>query len=211
MTIGRTRAELFVQSLPSTSIKVDGEHDPIGLFIGKALLQHLVRRSLRCSYVVADTARIAALHFPFVLAIEPTFIEVRHVESGRPVQIIPGNNLRCLYADTPPSQTHSMAHYYGPYTRVNHYPQPGYNVPGRNPPYPPGDGAQGYPGQYPMYGYRPNQAPPFHRSQTYARDEMIIVSDDKVMGLRLAPPPNMRHQRGALSLDQTSGEGPTFG
>jgi hypothetical protein len=35
-----------------------------------------------------------------VLAFEPTFIEVRHVESGALMQIIPGNNIRCLFADS---------------------------------------------------------------------------------------------------------------
>ncbi|GAA6020758.1 hypothetical protein JCM11491_003521 [Sporobolomyces phaffii] len=44
-----------------------------------------------------------ALHYPYVLAFEPTFIEVRHVESGALMQIIPGNNIRCLFADSPPS------------------------------------------------------------------------------------------------------------
>ncbi|GAA5981039.1 hypothetical protein JCM10908_003959 [Rhodotorula pacifica] len=41
-----------------------------------------------------------ALHYPYVLAFEPTFIEVRHVESGALMQIIPGNNIRCLFADS---------------------------------------------------------------------------------------------------------------
>lgn len=48
-----------------------------------------------------------ALHFPYVLAFAPTFVEVRHVESGALMQIIPGNNLRCLFADSPPSNTSS--------------------------------------------------------------------------------------------------------
>ncbi|BGO88532.1 hypothetical protein NBRC10512_003370 [Rhodotorula toruloides] len=51
-----------------------------------------------------------ALHYPYVLAFEPTFIEVRHVESGALMQIIPGNNIRCLFADSPPSA--SAASYY---------------------------------------------------------------------------------------------------
>lgn len=44
-----------------------------------------------------------ALHYPFVLAFEPTFVEVRHVDTGALMQIIPGINLRLLFADTPPS------------------------------------------------------------------------------------------------------------
>ncbi|EIW71826.1 hypothetical protein TREMEDRAFT_28347 [Tremella mesenterica DSM 1558] len=45
-----------------------------------------------------------ALQYPYVIAFEPTFIEVRHVETGALVQIIPGNNISCLFADTPPSR-----------------------------------------------------------------------------------------------------------
>lgn len=51
----------------------------------------------------------AALHYPYVLAFEPTFIEVRHVESGALMQIIPGNNIRCLFADNPPSASSSSS------------------------------------------------------------------------------------------------------
>ncbi|GAA5915934.1 hypothetical protein JCM6882_000184 [Rhodosporidiobolus microsporus] len=53
-----------------------------------------------------------ALHYPYVLAFEPTFIEVRHVESGALMQIIPGNNIKCLFADSPPSSSASSASYY---------------------------------------------------------------------------------------------------
>ncbi|SCV68066.1 BQ2448_187 [Microbotryum intermedium] len=52
-----------------------------------------------------------AMHYPYVLAFEPTFIEVRHVESGALMQIIPGNNIRCLYAETPPSLSSNSAYY----------------------------------------------------------------------------------------------------
>ncbi|GAA5975052.1 hypothetical protein JCM11641_000011 [Rhodosporidiobolus odoratus] len=52
-----------------------------------------------------------ALHYPYVLAFEPTFIEVRHVESGALMQIIPGNNIRSLFADSPPSSSASSTYY----------------------------------------------------------------------------------------------------
>ncbi|TDL23885.1 CNH-domain-containing protein [Rickenella mellea] len=51
--------------------------------------------------------RAFALHYPYVLAFEPTFVEVRHVETGSISQIIQGNALRCLFADTPPTITNS--------------------------------------------------------------------------------------------------------
>jgi len=127
------------------------------------------------------------LYYPFVLAVEPTFIEVRHVDTGQLVQVIPGNNLRCLFADTPPSTTHSAAHHsYGgnPYVR-GYVQQPG--------------GYAGY------HGYQGG-----HRSPAYCRDEIIIVSDDKVMGVRLAMPPSMRQHTRGSSLDGTSSEGSTL-
>lgn len=43
-----------------------------------------------------------ALHHPYVLAFEPSFVEVRHVHTGALHQVITGYNLRCLFADVPP-------------------------------------------------------------------------------------------------------------
>ncbi|KAI3622906.1 ROM2 [Malassezia furfur] len=41
-----------------------------------------------------------ALHHPYVLAFEPSFIEVRHVETGVLHQVITGHNLQCIFADS---------------------------------------------------------------------------------------------------------------
>ncbi|KAF9413794.1 RHO1 GDP-GTP exchange protein 2, partial [Podila epigama] len=38
-----------------------------------------------------------ALSLPYVIAFDPSFIEIRHVETGDLVQIVPGNNIRCLH------------------------------------------------------------------------------------------------------------------
>jgi len=43
------------------------------------------------------TAERVALHSPYVLIFDSRFIEVRHVETGRLAQIIPGNDVRCIY------------------------------------------------------------------------------------------------------------------
>ncbi|UZJ52720.1 hypothetical protein CBS101457_002040 [Exobasidium rhododendri] len=48
-----------------------------------------------------------ALHHPYVLAFEPSFIEVRHVSTGALHQVITGYNLRCLFADVPPPSSGS--------------------------------------------------------------------------------------------------------
>ena len=41
-------------------------------------------------------ARVA-LHHPYILLFDSRFIEVRHVETGHLAQIIPGNDVRCLW------------------------------------------------------------------------------------------------------------------
>ncbi|KAF9928346.1 RHO1 GDP-GTP exchange protein 2 [Linnemannia zychae] len=48
-----------------------------------------------------------ALSMPYIIAFDPSFIEIRHVETGDLVQIIPGNNIRCLhYAANVPGAIH---------------------------------------------------------------------------------------------------------
>ena len=56
-----------------------------------------------------------ALHEPYVLAFEPSFVEIRHIETGVMTQVIQGSNLRLLFAETPPSVTNSGVYH--------HYPQ----------------------------------------------------------------------------------------
>ncbi|KAK7437402.1 Rho guanine nucleotide exchange factor [Stygiomarasmius scandens] len=43
------------------------------------------------------TAERVALQFPYVLLFNPRFIEVRHLQTGRLVQVIPGSNVRCIW------------------------------------------------------------------------------------------------------------------
>jgi len=59
---------------------------------------------------------VIALHEPYVLAFEPSFVEIRHIETGLMSQVIQGSNLRLLFADTPPSVTNSTTpHHPGQY------------------------------------------------------------------------------------------------
>jgi hypothetical protein len=55
------------------------------------------------------TAERAAHHHPYVLLFDSRFIEIRNVETGRLAQIIPGNDIRCIWdgrgARMPPTQT----------------------------------------------------------------------------------------------------------
>ncbi|PCH36385.1 CNH-domain-containing protein [Wolfiporia cocos MD-104 SS10] len=129
-----------------------------------------------------------ALHYPYVLAFEPTFVEIRHVETGSLAQIIQGNNLRCLFADTPPSTTNSASQFqYSPY-------QQGYglNTYSPSPPGPYGGGrssmGNGYVPGSPQSPYSNAYQP--RPQSTVGRDEIIMVSDDRIMRLQLATPPH---------------------
>jgi len=42
-------------------------------------------------------AEKVALHQPYILLFDSRFIEIRNIETGRLVQIIPGNDIRCLW------------------------------------------------------------------------------------------------------------------
>jgi len=43
-----------------------------------------------------------ALQYLYVLAFEPTFVEIRNIETGSMSQAIQGSNLCYLFTDTPP-------------------------------------------------------------------------------------------------------------
>lgn len=131
----------------------------------------------------------SALHYPYILAFEPTFVEVRHVETGHLVQIIPGNHIRCLFADAPPSQIHTPQGPLIPYRNVT-----------GGPPQAPLAGAYTQPQQGNIYGpSRPPPGPPPPR----IRNQIIFVSDEgNVQVVRLAPPgptPHRTSQSGSIS------------
>lgn len=100
-------------------------------------------------------------------------MEVRHVDTGHLVQIIPGNHIRCLFADAPPSQIHTPQ---GPLI-------PFRNVPGA-PPHP------GFGG--PLYGHPPPNNPygpprPPGPPPSRIRNQIIFVSEEgNVQVVRLA-------------------------
>ncbi|KAH7927342.1 CNH-domain-containing protein [Leucogyrophana mollusca] len=118
-----------------------------------------------------------ALRYPFVLAFEPMFVEIRHVETGLMSQVIQGNNLRLLFADTPPSATNSSSAHHSPHHGSPHP----YNPYGQPPP-------SAY-GRQSLHGYGPQHQVPYPQHPRYTptgRDEILMVSDDRVLTLRLA-------------------------
>ena len=126
---------------------------------------------------------LAALHYPYVLAFEPTFVEIRHVETGYMSQVIQGNNLRLLFADTPPSTTNTASQFnQNPmgYGGAPGYPSPGGSLNSRHSgsPY----GQPGFPGHA---GFSTGPQGPYGRSLVGGgRDEILMVSDDRVLSLR---------------------------
>jgi len=95
-------------------------------------------------------------------------------------QVIQGNNLRLLFADTPPSTTNTASHTL------------------HNPLYPGGHGFKPYGPVPPANAYGNRQSvyspslqmgyPNYPRpsAQPFGRDEILMVSDDRVLTLRLA-------------------------
>ena len=102
-------------------------------------------------------------------------------------QIIQGNNLRILFADTPPSTTHSASQHqqYNPYQQGYAYNQYGQQSPYGSRPSLNG----GYGGQASYTN--PYQPPPPRPHSTAGRDEILMVSDDRVMRLQMASPTPM--------------------
>lgn len=133
---------------------------------------------------VSDLETIA-FQEPYVLAFEPSFVEIRDINTGRLSQVIQGSNLRLLFADNPPSVTNNppVSQQYNTY-------QPGYDF---NPHVSPPTSANSYGsrssahsgyGPPPAHMQNPSQYP--RSSQGFGRDEILMVSDDRVLALRPA-------------------------
>jgi hypothetical protein len=129
--------------------------------------------------------RAVAFQYPYVLAFEPTFVEIRNVETGSMSQVIQGNNLRCLSTDTLPSLQQA-------YPRMSRSSLSGSSYDGSPGPGPYPYGQQ-YPGQLPAPSCPDQQQqqqapPPPHGRGVGGREEIILVSDDRVLTLRMALP-----------------------
>lgn len=103
-------------------------------------------------------------------------------------QIIQGNNLRLLFADVPPSTTHNtqLSGQYNPYQQGSGYNQyGGYQQSSVGSAF---SSRQSVHSQYSGQG-TPSQFPnptPYQRPSGFGREEIIMVSDDRVMTLRMA-------------------------
>ena len=130
--------------------------------------------------------RHIAFQYPYVLAFEPTFVEIRNVETGSMSQVIQGNNLLCLFTDTPASLQQA-------YPRMSRSSLSSYRrgSSGGSPGPGPGPCAayaqHGYP-QLPVYPAQQLQQTLQHGRGVSGHEEIMLVSDDRVLTLRMALP-----------------------
>lgn len=68
-------------------------YDEFGIYVDK----HGDPRRSQGTIEWEGRAERVALHHPYILLFDSRFIEVRHVETGRLSQIIPGNDIRCIW------------------------------------------------------------------------------------------------------------------
>ncbi|KAF9269288.1 Dbl homology domain-containing protein [Marasmius fiardii PR-910] len=68
-------------------------YDEFGLFVNK----HGDPSRAAGTIEWEGTAERVAIHSPYILLFDSRFIEIRHLETGRLVQIIPGNDIRCIW------------------------------------------------------------------------------------------------------------------
>jgi hypothetical protein len=168
-----------------------------------------------------------ALQYPYVIAFEPSFIEVRNVETSHLVQIIPGHNINCLFADMPPSTVNAPPM---PQSRQLMYGAPGaqgnmYRPPPQQqqqqqqqPGYPQG-GFGGFPqpkpyGQQQQQQVRPPMPGGYGMPHPMApirnfsfRPQVIFTSDDGHVQFLKLPPPQAKNRRSSdsRSIHSTTG------
>jgi len=196
---------------PLAIFRVDTEfllcYDEWGVFVDKRGFR--ARGEWKAVWERRPTA--FAFHYPYVIAFEPNFIEVWDIITCRIQQVIPGDNLRCLFAEPPPSGSQAP-------------PPPVYYHPHSMPPHPPGSMQYNVHPNGPMPHYPPvpqpgfSPGPPMHQNHAmippqhlqgippqpvsgfsvgHGRREILLVSDESVMFLKRASPP------------QPSADGPT--
>ncbi|EGN96888.1 hypothetical protein SERLA73DRAFT_58376 [Serpula lacrymans var. lacrymans S7.3] len=82
---------------PIGMFRVDNEfllcYDEFGVYVDK----HGEPSRIGGTIEWEGTAERVALHAPYVLLFDSRFIEVRHLSTGRLAQIVPGNEIRCIW------------------------------------------------------------------------------------------------------------------
>lgn len=194
-----------MQNGVSSSISEASVQEENGRLLGKGGRPPSV--STMVTNILLVLMNVPAFHYPYVIAFEPNFIEVWDINACRIQQVIPGDNLRCLFAEPPPSGSHPLPPpmYYHPHSMPHspHQPPPGpmqYNVhpngpishypQAQQPGFPPGPPMhQNHPIISPQHlqGIPPQPVVPgFSPVYGSGRREILLVSDESVMFLKRA-------------------------
>ncbi|KAG8901265.1 RHO1 GDP-GTP exchange protein 2 [Tulasnella sp. 408] len=146
----------------------------VGTYLGRTLLCLVNATPLRSTIKILKMNEKRSSFKEFMLggsdafrAFKQTFIEIHNVESGQLVQIIPGKDIRCLFADTVPSITRPAANNGNTSLELREGPDM--------------DVFQEQPTGSPGAAIGPPSTDPD------PRDAIIVVSDGKVMAVQLAP------------------------
>ncbi|KAI9248316.1 CNH domain-containing protein [Phascolomyces articulosus] len=86
------------QLTPLGMFKINSEHFLL-CYDQFAFMVNMSGRLMRNNYLCIEwegTPRSIAFSYPYVLAFDSRFIEVRHVETGQLVQVIAGENMQCI-------------------------------------------------------------------------------------------------------------------
>ncbi|KAF8141438.1 CNH domain-containing protein [Boletus edulis] len=82
---------------PMGMFRVENEfllcYDEFGIYVNK----HGAPSRSSSTIEWEGTAERVAMHWPYILLFDSRFIEVRHISSGLLAQIIPGNEIRCIW------------------------------------------------------------------------------------------------------------------
>jgi hypothetical protein len=166
-----------------------------GRLLGKGGRLPLVSTMLTMVHPLVLT-NFPAFHYPYLIAFEPNFIEIWDIVACRIQQVIPGDNLRCLFAEPPPSGSHPppLPMYYHPHSMPH--------APHQLPPGPMQynghlNGSMSHYSQVPQPGFPPGSSmyqnhpmiPPQHLAgYSSGRREILLVSDESVMLFKRASP-----------------------
>ncbi|KAI0060701.1 CNH-domain-containing protein [Artomyces pyxidatus] len=176
-----------VKPKPMAIYRIENEfllcYDDFAFYINRT--GHRSRKDFMVFWEGTPTA--FALQYPYVLAFEPTFVEIRNVETGSMSQVIQGNNLRCLFTDTPLSTQSQSRMSHGSFSSTHSINQYGHQPYSANS----YGGRQSIQSSYTPSPVLPPPYPPIaspYGGRAAGRDEIILVSDDRVMTLRMSLP-----------------------
>lgn len=109
---------MYLCNIPSDNISPSGYLE-FGLFVNRK--GDPSRKNSTVEW--EGTADHVALHAPYILLFDSRFIEVRHVDTGRLAQIIPGTDVRCVWDGRGTDQSPALMMAPGPHENMSQEPK----------------------------------------------------------------------------------------